>query len=132
MDIAPIFTPYASVALLCLRLMLAAVFGTSGWSHLTNLESRSKSIGLSKPFTLFLAVAELAGALGLATGVLARWAAIGLILVMLGAIQKKMFVWKTGFWGKDSQGWHYELLFIVMNLVVLCVGPGSLVLSLWR
>ena|SRR2546426_10120976 len=130
MDIAPIFTPYASVALLCLRLMLAAVFGTSGWSHLTNLESRSKSIGLSKPFTLFLAIAELAGALGLATGVLARWAAVGLILVMLGAIQKKMFVWKTGFWGKDSQGWHYELLFIVMNLVVLCVGPGSLVLPL--
>ena len=132
MDIAPFFTPYASVALLCLRLMLAIVFGASGWLHVTNLEARSKSIGLSKSFTLFLAIAELAGALGIATGVLARWAAIGLILVMLGAIQKKIFVWKTGFWGQGSQGWHYELLFIVMNLVVLCVGPGSLVIPFWR
>ena len=132
MDIAPIFTPYASVALLCLRLMIAIVFGTSGWNHITNLESRSKSIGMSKAFTAFLAIAELAGALGLATGVLSRWAAIGLILIMLGAIQKKMFVWKTGFWGQGSQGWHYDLTFVVMNAVILCVGPGSLVIPFLR
>jgi len=25
-----------------------------------------------------------------------------LILIMLGAIQKKIFVWKTGFWGKGD------------------------------
>lgn len=132
MDLAPIFNPYANIALLALRLMVAIVFGTSGWNHITNLEARSKSIGMSKAFTAFLAVAELAGALGLATGVLARWAAIGLILVMLGAIQKKMFVWKTGFWGQGSQGWHYDLMFVVMNTVILCVGPGALVLRFLR
>src|SRR5215475_13990091 len=132
MDIAPIFTPYAGVALLLMRLMLAATFGFSGWSHITHLEARAKSIGLSKSVTLFVGLAELAGALGLATGVLARWAAIGLILVMLGAIQKKIFVWKTGLWGQGSQGWHYELLFIVMNLVILCLGPGALALPFLR
>jgi putative oxidoreductase len=127
-----IFSLYADLALLCLRLMLAAVFGSSGWSHLADSDARSKSIEMSKSFTVFLGAAELAGAVSLATGILARWAAIGLILVMFGALYKKAAVWKTGFWGKGSQGWHYELLFIVMNLVVLCVGAGSLVIPFLR
>jgi len=120
--------PYADWALLALRLMLAAIFGSSGWSHLKDPEGRSKSIEMSKPFTIFLGAAEFAGALGIAAGVLSGWAALGLILVMLGAIQKKAFVWKTGFWGQGSQGWHYDLAMIVMNSVVLTVGPGKFVL----
>jgi hypothetical protein len=36
---------------------------------------------------------------------------------MLGAIQKKMFVWHTGFWGAHgTDGWHYDLLFVAINL----------------
>ena len=31
-------------------------------------------------------------------------AALGLILVGLGAIQKKAFKWKTGFWGEKASG----------------------------
>ena len=44
---------------------------------------------MSKGFTLFLGVVELAGALGVAVGVLTQLAALGLVLVMLGAIRKK-------------------------------------------
>ena len=55
-------------------------------------------------------------------------AAIGLILVMLGAIQKKIFVWHTSFWGKQEQGWYYELMFVVMNLVILTTNGGAYVL----
>ncbi|HVN08956.1 MAG TPA: DoxX family protein [Patescibacteria group bacterium] len=120
--------PYQDWALLALRLMIAAIFGSSGWNHLANPEERSKSIEMSKPFTIFLGAAEFAGALGIAGGVLAGWAALGLILVMLGAIYKKAFVWRTGFWGKGSQGWHYDTVMIVMNFVVLAMGPGKLVL----
>jgi len=64
-----------------------------------------------------------------ATGVLLQPAAIGLILVMLGAIQKKISVWKTGFWGKNASGWHYDLMLVVMNLVLLTIGGGTLVLG---
>jgi putative oxidoreductase len=60
-----------------------------------------------------------------AFGVLIQLAAIGLILIMLGAIQKKIFVWKSGFWG--GQGWHYDLMLLVMNLVILVTGGGRLV-----
>jgi putative oxidoreductase len=119
---------FADLALLLLRLMIAIVFFSSGWSHVKDPAGRSKSIGMSQGFTIFLGLVEIAGSLGLAFGVLAQVAAAGLILVMLGAIQKKVFVWHTGFWGKDGYGWHYDLIFIVMNLVIIATGGGRWVL----
>src|SRR5450755_3083852 len=91
---------FSDAALLLLRLMVAAVFLTSGWSHVRDPVGRGKKIGMSPRFTVFLGSAEIAGSLGVAFGVLIQPAAIGLIILMLGAIQKKIFVWKTGFWGK--------------------------------
>ena len=119
---------YGDWALLALRLMVAVIFFWSGLSHARKPKERAKSIGTAPAFALFLGFAEMAGALGVATGVLLQPAAIGLILVMLGEIQKKIFVWKTGFWGEKSSGWHYDLMLIAMNLVLLTVGGGRLVL----
>ncbi len=47
---------------------------------------------------------------------------------MLGAIQEKIFGWKTGFWDKGGNGWHYDLMLPVMNLVIVVTGGGKLVL----
>ena len=83
---------------------------------------------MSKAFTVFLGAAEVAGSLGIIFGVLTQLAALGLILIMLGAIQKKIFVWRTGFWGEKNSGWHYDLMFVVMNLVIVFTGGGRWVL----
>ena len=124
----PQLARFTDLGLLLMRLMVGLVFVTSGWSHLTKAEERSKSIGMSKGFTLFLGVAEIAGGLGVAFGVLTQLATIGLILVMLGAIYKKIAEWHTGFWGEKSYGWHYELIFIIMNLVLTFTDGGRWVL----
>jgi putative oxidoreductase len=124
----PELARFADYGFLLLRLMVAAIFVTSGWSHLTNAEVRSKDIGMGKGFTLFLGAAELLGGLGVGFGVLTQLAALGLILVMLGAIQKKIFVWHSGFWGKGSQGWHYDLMLVLMNLVIIFTDGGRFVL----
>ena len=84
---------------------------------------------MSKGFTLFLGIAELAGGLGVAAGVLTQLAAFGLILIMLGANQKKIFVWHTGFWGEKSSGWHYDLMIVLMNLVIAFTNGGRYVLT---
>lgn len=127
----PQLTNLADAGFLLLRLMVAIIFATSGLSHLKDPEGRSKSIGMSKGFTAFLGAAELAGALGVAFGVLTQLAAAGLILLMLGAIQKKIFVWKTGFWGKHgTDGWHYDLMLVVMNLAIIVTNGGKYVL--WK
>jgi len=124
----PQLVRFTDLGLLLLRLMVGVIFISSGWNDLKDPEARSKSIGMSTGFTIFLGVAELAGGLGVIFGVLAQLAAIGLILVMLGAIQKKIFVWHTGFWGEKASGWHYDVMLVVMNLVILFTGGGRYVL----
>jgi putative oxidoreductase len=125
--IFPQLAPYADWSFLLLRLMVGLVFITSGLSHLKDPAGRSKSIGMSKSFTIFLGVAEVLGSLGVAVGVLAQLAAIGLILIMLGAIQKKIFVWRIRFWA--TNGWNYELMLVVMNFVIVLTGGGRY--ALW-
>jgi putative oxidoreductase len=119
---------FTDLALLFMRLMVGIVFVSSGWSHAKDPVTRGKSIGLSPGLTRFIGLAEVAGGLGVALGILPQLAALGLILIMLGAIQKKIFVWHTGFWGKASDGWHYDLLFVAMCLVIATTGGGRYVL----
>ena len=124
----PQLARFTDLGLLLLRLMVGLIFVTSGYSDLKDPEGRAKSIGVSKGFTIFLGVAELAGGLGVAFGVLTQLAAIGLILIMFGAIQKKIFSWHTGFWGEKASGWHYDLMLVLMNTVILFTNGGSYVL----
>lgn len=119
------FTDYA---LLLMRIMVGAIYFNSGFNDIRKPDERAKSIGMSKGFTLFLAGAEVAGGIAVAIGFLPQLAAIGLILIMLGAIQKKIFVWKTGFWGDDGFGWSYDLTLVTMLLVILCTGGGRFVI----
>jgi putative oxidoreductase len=120
---------FSDIVLMAVRLMIGAIFLSSGWSHAKDPAGRGQSIGMSKGLTLFLGIAEMAGALGVAVGVWPQLAAAGLILIMLGAIQKKMFAWKTGFWGPHkTDGWSYDLIMVVMNLAVIVTDGGRWVL----
>src|SRR5213080_1130347 len=98
---------FTDVALLLLRVMVGIVFITSGWNHVKDPEARSKDIEASNGLTIFLGAAELAGG--------------------LGAIQRKIFVWRTGFWGESgTNGWSYDTMLVVMNLVIVTTGGGNL------
>ena len=122
----PQLAQFTDVALLLLRVMVGLVFITSGWNHLKNPEARSKDIGMSKGSTISLGAAEVAGSLGVIFGVLTQLAAASLILIMLGAIQKKIFVWRTGFWGESgTNGWSYDTMLIMMSLVIVTTGGGN-------
>lgn len=118
----------ADVGFLLLRLMVGAVFVASGWNDLRQPGERSKGLGLSRNFTLFLGVAEVAGSIGVMLGVFTQLAAIGLILIMFGAIDRKIRVWKIGFWGDKASGWHYDLMFVAMCLAILFTDGGRYVL----
>jgi len=125
----PVLVGFVDIALLFMRILVGLVFITSGWGHTTDPVARGRSIGLSPGLTRVLGLAEMAGGAGVAFGVLPQVAALGLILVMLGSISKKLFVWKTGFWGEHgTDGWHYDLLFVAMCLVIVTTGGGRLVL----
>jgi len=124
----PQLLPFGDAALLCLRLIVAAVFFDSGRRHASDPVGRGKDIGLSPGLTRLVGLGSMAAALGVALGVLIQIAALGLIVISLGAIQKKVFVWHSGFWGDKTYGWHYDLLFIVCNVVILTSGGGRYVI----
>jgi putative oxidoreductase len=126
-EMFPNLENFADFALVFLRLMVGLVFIGSGYNDLKDPDARSQSVGLPKGLTIFIAIAELLGGVAVIVGVLSQLAAIGLIIIMLGAIQKKVFVWKTGFWGKDGLGWNYELILVSMLLVILCTNGGRFV-----
>lgn len=123
----PALLRFSDVGLLLLRLIVAIVFGASGWNHLRDPAGRAQSIGMSRGFTLVLGSGEIACSVGVAAGILTQLAALGLVLIMLGAIQKKVFVWKTGFWGAHGNGWHYDLMLLIMSLVIVVTDGGRLV-----
>ncbi len=111
-----------------MRVLVGAIYIDSGYLDLKNLDDRSKSNGLSKDFMMFIGIAEVAGGSAVVVGILQQLAAAGLILIMLGAIQKKIVAWKTGFWGGSSPGWYYESTLISTLLVILFTNGGRFVL----
>jgi len=126
----PSLLTFEDLALFVVRLVVAIVFGASGYFDLKDPAGRAKSVELSRPATVALGVAEVLGSLGVLTGVLIQPAAIGLMLIGLGAVQKKVLTWKTGFWGETASGWHYDLMLLSMNLVVLTTAGGQWVIPL--
>jgi putative oxidoreductase len=113
------------LALLALRALTGLVFVWSGFGHARDPEGSSKDLGLSKPIALLIGVVELLAGLGIAGGLLTRLSAVGLMIIMLGAMHRKAFVWHSGFWGKGSQGWHYDLLLFLICLLVYAMN-GSI------
>lgn len=51
-----------------------------------------------------------------------------LACVMLGAIYHKIFVWHTGLWGEEGDGWYHDLLYLVASLAIFATGGGGRVL----
>jgi putative oxidoreductase len=127
----PSLAQYTDFAILIVRIMVAAIFISSGLADLKNPAARAASIGMDKPFTIFIGTAEVLGGLGVAAGVLTQLAALGLIIIMFGALYKKVFVWHTGFWGQGSSGWNYEMILLSMLTLILCTAGGRFVLANW-
>ncbi len=117
------------ISLLFLRIIVAIVFFSSGKSHAMNPVERGESMGLSPSMTRFLGIAEIIAAFSIALGIFPQIGAVIVVLAMLGAIQKKIFVWKIGFYAEKGFGWHYDLIFIIAALVIIATNGGTYILT---
>ena len=115
-------------SLLLLRIIVAIVFFSSGKSHAMNPVERGESVGLSPSMTRILGIVEIVAAVSIAFGIFPQIGAAIVAATMLGAISKKIFEWKTGFYADEGYGWHYDLIFLISALVIFATNGGQYIL----
>ncbi len=117
-----------STSLLFLRLIIAVIFFSSGKGHAQNPKERSESIGMSETATFILGIVEVVAAIFIALGILTKIGVLLLMLTMIGALYKKLVVWKTKFYEDKGYGWHYDLLLLLGLFVILTTGGGNIII----
>lgn len=98
---------------LLLKVMTFGLAGTVGFFE---------SLGLPGFLAYLVTFGEIAAGVALILGVLSRWAAIGLLPIMLGAI----WVHAGNGWGFSAAGggWEYPAVLAALSLVVALLGDG--------
>ena len=121
----------SDVALLLLRIGLGSVFIVHG-THKQRLwkvqPSPQMPAGMLRTLR-FLSIAEPAGALGVLLGFLTRFAAIGLALVMLGAIRLLITKVHLKFTGENVAGWEFEYMLLLVAIALALLGGGKYALD---
>ena len=120
------YTNNQNASLLFLRIVIAVIFYVAAyfkfpyWSHAPE--------GLS-PFLLFttrlLAIAEPLGATAILIGFLTRWAAAGLIIILVGAIFVSQYVYNIDFVTTTSPGWNFPLTALAGCWILAAFGAGN-------
>ncbi len=100
----------------------AIAFGAFGGPGLQGFVHASGG-KLPLPVAALVGYGEFLGGLGVLFGVLARPAAAGLLLIMLGAIG--IVHLKNGYDGQKG-GFEYPLTLVFLEIIILVAGPGLL------
>jgi len=127
---APRHRVEVDVSLLIARLAAGLVMFPHGTQHLfgwfggTGLSSFVQYLG---PLAYLVSIGEVFGSLALILGVMSRFSAASLVVIMLGAIfighvHHGFFMNWYGI--KQGEGFEYHLLMIALLLVVSIAGPG--------
>jgi putative oxidoreductase len=116
------------VALLVARIIVGVIFVAHGSQKLFGAfggPGLAGVVGMMGPLGYLVTIAEFFGGLGLIVGILSRFSAGALIVVMLGAIG--MVHGKNGFFAPG--GFEYPLSLIGLLATILIAGPGRFALS---
>ncbi len=116
---------YGDLAMLILRLVIGAIFIGHGMMKFGSWSQPAEGMNI---VMMILSIAEPLGGIALVAGVLTQWAALGLSIVMIGAILTKQFVWGGSFMG-GQVAWELDAAILGGLLVVLCYGAGRLSLD---
>lgn len=118
------------IVLLLVRIVVGIAFIVSARNKFKDMAKFAENHELPLWAGYFVASAELAGSLGMFTGVLAPWAAAGLMLLMLSTMSLHIFKWKSPYWA-DKGGWEYDLLLFTLCSVILVYGAGAIAIPYW-
>jgi putative oxidoreductase len=121
---------------LLLRLALAAIFIYHGLELVWGPDNQWGTSWMNKmkmdypapaPVQALVAWGELLGGVAMALGLLTRLAALGIVIIMTGAIATVH--WPYGFVDVERRGYEYNFAIIVMCLCLMLGGAGPLSLD---
>src|SRR5438128_11434264 len=127
--------PVLDWALLIVRVVVGAIFAVHGAQGLFGAfggPGLSAVVQMMGPLGYLVTIGEFFGGLGIMLGVLSRFSAASLIVIMLGAIAMvhAQFGFFMNWTGKQpGEGFEYHLLAIALFAVILLGGPGRLALG---
>ena len=129
---APRDRPAVDASLLLARWIAGLVMFPHGVQHLFGWfggEGLRPFVDYLGPVAYLVSIGEVGGSLALLAGVLTRFSAVSLIIIMVGAIvighaQHGFFM--NWYGTKQGEGFEYHLLMIALLLVVVLSGPGRL------
>jgi len=113
-------------ALLACRIVLGIIFIAHGGQKMFGLwggPGLQGVVGMMGPIGYLVSIGEFFGGLGILFGVLSRFSAFWLIVIMLGAIFKVHLV--NGFFLGAKPGFEYAFALIGLAAVILIAGPGA-------
>ena len=115
-----------NLALFVLRLIVALIFFVAAYYKIPFWEGNSQGMsdGMVNLMKV-LSIAEPLGALAVLAGFLTRWAAVGLSIILLGAIYVVKFNYGIGFVTPTGPGWNYPFTVLACCIILLGFGPGN-------
>ncbi len=119
------------IALLSIRLVLGVIFAIHGSQLLFGAfggPGLQGTVSFMGPIGYLVAPGQFFGGLGLIFGILSRFSAASIIVIMIGAIVQVH--WKNGFFNTPPNlGFEYNLALIGLALPILIAGPGRFTLA---
>ena len=119
----PTLLSFSAFGLLVLRVVVGLVFLPHGWAKLKNPKVMAQGMGWSAAAISVLGFVEAASGLLLILGLLTQFAALLLVLVMLGALYYKLTKWHKKFTG--DCGWELDFMLLAANIALLLSGAGA-------
>jgi len=115
-----------NISLLILRIVVAAIFYVAAYFKFPFWSDSPRGMSGFLLFTTrLLSIAEPLGATAILIGFLTRWAASGLIIILIGAIIVSKFVYGFGFVTPTAPGWNFPLMVLAGCFILLEFGAGK-------
>ncbi|NOS67129.1 MAG: DoxX family protein [Candidatus Peribacteraceae bacterium] len=115
--------------MLFLRIALGAIFLTHGMPKVKAPQAMAAGMGMSSGMVTLVGLVEVVGAISLILGLFTSLGALGLAVIMIGAIYYKINAWKVPFSEMGKMGWEFDLILLAAALLLMTSGAGPMSLD---